>query len=93
MKSLVGLAFIVLTGCASLPHTCVPLCDGHYEVVCRAPTKAAEKGEGRDYGWERLNVCPWPPETRTGSCYIFAGATDGRQVYSFRAFGAEVIGR
>ena len=56
-------------------------------MVCRAPTLAGNSGQGRDYEWERLHVCPVREDLRYRSCYIFAGARDSRQVYSYRSFG------
>lgn len=86
-----ALLALLLAGCA-LPPTMVPVCAWHYDVVCRAPSLAANTGQGRDYAWEHANVCPWPrkewPSTEMSgrSCYVFAGAKDSRQVYRYVMF-------
>jgi len=76
---LLVLGVLLLGGCASLPRTNLPICAEHPEVVCISSVDAE-----RDYKWEKVYACPWPPETRHAPCYEHAGARDDRQVYRFR---------
>lgn len=84
----------LVVGCASLPPTTIPLCDGTFNVLCRAPVEM-----DRSLLWESVNACTWPWEPPESSryynntprgvpeglcaCYRFAGAEDGYQVYSY----------
>lgn len=75
---------------ACMPHlgpTLVPVCSEDFEVVCRAPTRAGNFGQGRDYEWEKMHSCPAKTDLSYRFCYTFAGAIDGRQVYRYRSFG------
>ena len=77
---------LVLTGCASLPPTNLPVCGTtcQFEEVCRAPV-LGRKEHGRDRAWEAENVCPNMKslERHPGltTCYAYAGVRDSRQVY------------
>lgn len=78
---------LVLAACTPvLPPTLIPVCSGDYDVTCRAPTRAANMGQGRDMEWEAKWVCSAKEDLRCRACYVQAGARDGRQVYQFRSF-------
>jgi len=104
-KRLLLLLLLVLSGCASLPPTNLPVCDGSFNQVCRAPVRCIVRSDGehytdqlgrsgycdkteesgRDFDWEKSHVCPAfePVEGHPtlGSCYVYRGVQDSRQVY------------
>jgi len=87
------LVLLPLAGCASLPPTIVPTCDGHFEVTCHAPVEL-----WRSMEWESVNACPWPPDPNAShprgtprgvppglcACYEHRGVLDSRAVYEYR---------
>jgi hypothetical protein len=80
MRATLLVAFLlIVTGCASLPPTQLSVCAEHFEVVCMSNAVSTD----RDYAWEAVHACPWPPKTRRAPCYEFAGGRDSRQVYRY----------
>ena len=89
MRVLLAVAFVFAACTPHLGPTLIPVCSEDFEVTCRAPTRAANFGQGRDYEWEKRHVCHEREDWRCRSCYIFMGARDGRQVYQYRSFSCK----
>ena len=92
MRLFLVLGLLPALGCASLPPTKVPACDGTFQALCHAPVEM-----DRSLAWEAVNACPSPsnPDRRFPrgtprgvpadwcACYAFAGVEDYRQVYRY----------
>lgn len=81
------LALTVLTGCASLPATKIPVCNRHADEACHAKD-GDQWPYPQAYGTSTVNVCAWPLDTACRcDCYVPSGVADSRQLYTWKPCG------